>query len=57
VCPYHQWTYRADGELLYAESQSPSFDKSKFNLKQVHVRTVGGLIFICLADEPPTDFY
>ncbi len=56
VCPYHQWTYRADGELMYAESQSPSFDKSKFNLKQVHVRTVGGLIFICLADEAPADF-
>jgi Rieske 2Fe-2S family protein len=56
VCPYHQWTYRTDGSLIFAEGQSPSFDKSQFGLKQVHVRTVAGLIFICMADEPPEDF-
>lgn len=56
VCPYHQWTYRVDGELLFAESQPPTFDRSKFGLRPVNVRTVGGLIFICFADEPPTDF-
>ena len=39
VCPYHQWTYRTDGSLIFAEGQSPSFDKSQFGLKQVHVRT------------------
>ena len=56
VCPYHQWTYRTDGSLIYAEGQSPSFDKTQFGLKQVHVRTVAGLIFVCLAEEPPADF-
>ena len=56
VCPYHQWTYRTDGDLIFAEGQSPSFDKLQFGLKQVHVRTVGGLIFVCLAEEPPEDF-
>lgn len=56
VCPYHQWTYRADGSLIFAEGQSPSFDKLQFGLKQVHVRTVAGLIFVCLAQEPPQDF-
>lgn len=56
VCPYHQWTYRADGTLIFAESQPKDFDRSRFGLKPVHVRTVEGLIFICLADEPPTDF-
>jgi len=56
VCPYHQWTYRTDGDLIFAEGQSPSFDKKQFGLKQVHVRTVGGLIFVCLAEEPPEDF-
>ncbi len=56
VCPYHQWTYRTDGSLIFAEGQSPSFDMTKFGLKQVHVRTVTGLIFVCLAEEPPEDF-
>jgi Rieske 2Fe-2S family protein len=56
VCPYHQWTYRTDGDLIFAEGQSPSFDKKQFGLKQVHVRTVGGLIFVCLAEESPADF-
>jgi Rieske 2Fe-2S family protein len=56
VCPYHQWTYRTDGSLVFAESQPAGFDKSRFGLKPVHLRTVGGLVFICLADEPPEDF-
>lgn len=56
VCPYHQWTYRTDGSLIFAEGQSPSFDKNQFGLRQVHVRTVAGLVFICLAEEPPQDF-
>ncbi|MET0451345.1 MAG: aromatic ring-hydroxylating dioxygenase subunit alpha [Mycobacterium sp.] len=56
VCPYHQWTYRADGSLIFAEAQPPSFEKDRFSLKPVHVRTVGGLVFICLAAEAPPDF-
>jgi Rieske 2Fe-2S family protein len=56
VCPYHHWTYGVDGGLLHAENQPATFDRSRFGLKPVHVRTVGGLVFICLADEPPTDF-
>ena len=56
VCPYHQWTYRTDGSLIFAESQPPGFDRERFGLKPVHVRTLAGLIFVCLADEPPTDF-
>jgi glycine betaine catabolism A len=56
VCPYHQWTYRTDGSLIFAEAQPPTFDKTQFGLKSVHVRTLGGLIFLCLADEAPADF-
>ncbi len=56
VCPYHQWTYRVDGTLAFAESQPPTFDRERFGLKPVHVRTVGGLVFLCLADAPPSDF-
>ena len=56
VCPYHQWTYRTDGSLIFAEGQAPNFDRQPFGLKQVHVRTIAGLIFVCLADDPPADF-
>jgi Rieske 2Fe-2S family protein len=56
VCGYHRWTYGVDGKLLHAESQAPGFDPSCFGLRTVHARTVAGLVFICLAQEPPEDF-
>ncbi|MEY9840892.1 SRPBCC family protein [Streptacidiphilus sp. EB103A] len=56
VCGYHRWTYGLDGKLLHAESQAPGFDPSCFGLRSVHVRSVAGLVFICLAEEPPADF-
>ncbi|HEY5979488.1 MAG TPA: aromatic ring-hydroxylating dioxygenase subunit alpha [Microlunatus sp.] len=56
VCPYHQWTYRTDGDLIFAEAQPVTFDRSQFGLKPIHVRNVAGLIFVCLADDPPADF-
>lgn len=56
VCGYHRWTYGVDGKLLHAESQAPGFDPSCFGLRSVHARTVAGLVFICLAEEPPEDF-
>jgi Rieske 2Fe-2S family protein len=56
VCPYHQWTYRADGSLIFAESQPPTFDRSRFGLRPIHVKSVAGLIFICLDENPPDDF-
>ncbi len=56
VCGYHRWTYATDGSLLHAGDQPTGFDKSCFGLKPVHVRVVAGLVFVCLADEPPADF-
>ena len=56
VCPYHQWTYRIDGSLIFAESQPQSLDKGRFGLKPVNVRTLAGLVFVCLASEAPSDF-
>ncbi|MDX6356731.1 MAG: glycine betaine catabolism [Streptomyces sp.] len=56
VCGYHRWTYGVDGTLLHAESQAPGFDPSCFGLRSVHARSVAGLVFICLAEEPPADF-
>ncbi|WP_234357117.1 SRPBCC family protein [Streptomyces sp. NBRC 110028] len=56
VCGYHKWTYGTDGALRYAPSQPADFDRDCFGLKAVHVRSVGGLVFVCLADRPPADF-
>ncbi|MEV6131699.1 aromatic ring-hydroxylating dioxygenase subunit alpha [Streptomyces violaceusniger] len=56
VCGYHKWTYGTDGALRYAPSQPEDFDPGCFGLKTVHVRSVGGLVFVCLADQPPADF-
>jgi glycine betaine monooxygenase A len=56
VCGYHRWTYATDGSLLHAGDQPAGFDKGCFGLKRVHVRVVAGLVFVCLADEPPADF-
>ncbi len=55
VCPYHQWTYELDGALSYAPHMGKDFDKSCRSLKPVHFRSIGGLIYICLADNPPED--
>src|SRR3569833_3440248 len=56
VCPYHSWTYNLSGELIHNDHMGENFDRSKFSLKSVHVRSVAGLIFICIAENPPEDF-
>jgi Rieske 2Fe-2S family protein len=40
---------------VHAESVGPGFDAGCFSLKPVHLRSISGLLFICLADEPPED--
>ena len=55
VCRYHAWTYGLDGRLLFADHMGEDFDKSCRGLKPVHLRSVAGLLFVCLADDPPTD--
>jgi Rieske 2Fe-2S family protein len=56
VCPYHQWTYDLEGHLLHAKHMGDDFDVSEHSLKTVHIRSLAGLIFICLAAEAPADF-
>ncbi len=55
VCPYHQWTYGLDGALAYAVNMGRDFDRACHGLRPVHLRTIGGLVFVCLADAPPPD--
>jgi glycine betaine catabolism A len=54
VCPYHQWVYERDGRLAAARLMPDDFDRSAFGLHTAHLREVEGLIFVCLADEPPS---
>ncbi|WP_028206288.1 aromatic ring-hydroxylating oxygenase subunit alpha [Paraburkholderia nodosa] len=56
VCPYHSWTYNLTGALMFAEHMGEQFDRCKHSLKNVHVENLAGLIFVCLAEEPPADF-
>ncbi|MFP5315499.1 MAG: aromatic ring-hydroxylating oxygenase subunit alpha [Actinomycetes bacterium] len=57
VCGYHSWTYSPDGNLIHASAPGETkFDKGCFGLKRAHSRMVAGLIFVCIADEPPADF-
>jgi Rieske 2Fe-2S family protein len=56
VCPYHQWTYGLDGSLLYAAHMPEHFDASCHGLRRIHVRSMAGLIFVCVAETPPDDF-
>jgi phenylpropionate dioxygenase-like ring-hydroxylating dioxygenase large terminal subunit len=53
VCPYHQWTYSLGGRLLTCRNMPPETDKSALWLRPVHVRNLEGLIYICLAADPP----
>ena len=53
ICPYHQWTYNLDGSLLGARNMGSDFDKQQHGLSPVALENVGGLIFICLSDDPP----
>ncbi|MDQ0314388.1 aromatic ring-hydroxylating oxygenase subunit alpha [Amorphus orientalis] len=52
VCPYHQWTYDLDGSLVFARQMGPDFDASAYGLKSVACESVGGYVFISLADTP-----
>ena len=55
VCPYHTWTYELTGELSYAPHMGKAFDKDCYGLKPVTFKSIGGLIYICLSDNPLED--
>jgi len=53
VCPYHAWSYRLDGSLAAGRQLPASADTSSLGLHPVAVHEVAGLVFVCLADDPP----
>ncbi len=56
VCRYHNWSYSLEGALLDAEHIASGIDRACLGLKPVHLRDLSGLLFVCLAEEPPDDF-
>ena len=56
VCPYHRWSYDTSGRVIGCGTSGDCGGATKLGLKPVHVRCLSGLIFVCLADEPPDDF-
>jgi len=55
VCRYHAWTYGLDGRLLFANHMGADFDRSCLGLKPIQLRSVAGLLFVCLSERPPED--
>ena len=53
VCPYHQWVYGRDGSLLACRGMQDDLDRSTLGLKRAAVEDIEGLIFVCLAGDPP----
>jgi len=54
VCRYHGWSYDETGALIHAEHMGKEFRRDCHGLKTVHVRSIGGLLFVCLAKEAPS---
>ena len=53
TCPYHFWSYGLDGKLLAARNMPDTFVKADNGLIPVALENAGGLLFVCLADNPP----
>jgi phenylpropionate dioxygenase-like ring-hydroxylating dioxygenase large terminal subunit len=54
TCPYHAWNYNLDGELISARNMPNDFELSGNGLHKVNVELLGGLIFVCLSENPPS---
>jgi Rieske 2Fe-2S family protein len=55
ICPYHNWTYDLEGNLLHARGMEPGFPNEDFGLNPVEVTVIGGLIYVCLNSPAPPD--
>jgi phenylpropionate dioxygenase-like ring-hydroxylating dioxygenase large terminal subunit len=56
TCPYHGWTYGADGALIavpYPDSYGPGFDRGDHGLARVTVATYRGFVFGTLDPDAP----
>ena len=56
VCPYHRWSYDTAGLVVGCGDIGECNITAGLRLKPVHLRVLSGLIFVCLAEQPPDDF-
>lgn len=54
VCPYHAWTYGLDGQLRAGRLMAEGFEKQNYGLMPVSLINYQGLLFVCLAKNPPS---
>jgi Rieske 2Fe-2S family protein len=54
VCPYHQWVYELDGRLRTARQMPKDFDRGPYGLKPVKAEVICGLVYVSLAEDPPS---
>lgn len=54
TCPYHAWSYNLDGELISARNMPDDFERSQSGLHKVKIELLGGFIFVCLNENPPS---
>ena len=52
VCPYHQWTYDLDGQLLACGGMDDELGGEDHSLGRAGVAEVGGLVFVWLGQAP-----
>jgi Rieske 2Fe-2S family protein len=53
-CPYHGWMYDLDGKLIAARSMQGAFNKEEYGLHPVSLKLLGGHVFVCFCDDPPS---
>lgn len=61
VCPYHRWGYDTSGRVVdCGPAGNATLIKgaptSGLQLRPVPLKNLSGLLFVCLADDPPEDF-
>lgn len=53
TCPYHKWVYGLDGTLMSSRGMDNELNCKNFSLSKIHLESIGGLIFVCLSNDPP----
>ena len=54
VCPYHRWSYDLSGRLMMDTAAEFGVDRGALSLHPARVRNAAGLIFVSLAENPPS---